>query len=491
MRAALAGKPDSAVVGVAAQSRQGVACGTPLNHRAVWVLGVIGREGGLSNAEIAERVGVRGKSHMSRILMALSALGLVVNLQDDPTPAVPNAWYLTRDGEELERAARDQTPSVAEMRGPRSAPARVSLTVAPPLRPGADTEALRERILAEVVRLTCAEGPGAVNVERVARAARVSPDTLCELFADRDACVRAAFEHGVARARARAGEAVEAADGWLETVRAGLRAVLELFDEEPELARLCVVHSVEAGPLLRADRREVLAALARVVDSEREPARGYPPRLTAEGVVNGALGMVQGQLLAQEHRPLAELLNPLMSFIVLPYLGARAARRELARVDNVEPAPIGLHTALRLLGNESKRRGQPRAKRVLAVLATEPGLSNVALAKRSGVADQGQMSRLLARLERLGLIENHLHAGDLPVASNAWHLTTSGAAVERAICAQTAPTDSAISAAVYETRATTARASVWRPAWPVRRPVRSCASMRLIPAGPSAVPLLR
>jgi AcrR family transcriptional regulator/predicted transcriptional regulator len=464
--------------------------GVRLNHRAAWVLKVIASERGLSNAEIAERVGVRGKSHMSRILAALGAQGLVVNMQDDPTPAIPNAWHLTGDGEELERAIHGETPSEAEMRGPRSGPARVALRVAPP-RPTGDAEARRTRILSALVRLIASDGPAHVSVERVAALARVPTETFYELFDDRDACVLAAFEQGVERAGARAGQAMRTADGWLETVRAGLRAILQLFDEEPDLARLCLVHSAEAGPLLRAPRRKALAALAAAVDGEREPARGYPPRLTAEAAVNGVLGILQGHLLQQEPQPLVELLNPLMSFIALPYLGARAAHRELARVEELEPSPVSVHAALRLLGNERKRRGQPRAKLVLAALASEPALSNSELAQRSGVADQGQISRLLARLARLGLIENHLRSGDLPVAANAWHLTTSGAAVERAIHAETEPRECSVDGAVYKTRTPRARGAVRLAGRRVRERRRSRKSMHLVPVRPFALPLLR
>jgi AcrR family transcriptional regulator/predicted transcriptional regulator len=466
--------------------------GIRLNHRAAWVLKVIAREGGLSNAQIAERVGVRGKGHISRILSALNALGLVVNAQDDPTPAVPNAWHLTPAGERCEQAIRDETPSVVEMRGPRSAPARAALRIASAPGPGGSAGAVQDRILAVLVRLVSTKGLAAVSVEHVARDAHVSPEAFHELFEDLSACALAAFEQGVERAGARAEEAAKATDGWLDSLRAGLRAMLEFFDEQPELARFCLVHSADAGPPLRDARREVLARFTRIVDSEREPARGYPPRLTAEGVANGVLGILHGQLLAQNARPLSELLNPLMSFIVLPYLGSRAAQRELARVEEVaEPAALSLHAALQLLGNESRRRGKPRAKCVLAALADEPGLSNAELARRSGVGDQGQMSRLLARLGRLGVVENRLHPGDLPVASNAWYLTSSGAAVEHTIRAQEGCLDSSIDVADYQTRTWRTRAVSWLAGRCLRERRRSRKSMHLVPVRPFALPLLR
>ena len=47
-----------------------------------------------------------------------------------------------------------------------------------------------------------------------------------------------------------------------------------------------------------------------------------------------------------------------------------------------------------------------RTVRVLSVIGEAPGASNREVAEGSGIADQGQISKLLARLERLQLIEN-------------------------------------------------------------------------------------
>lgn len=73
-----------------------------------------------------------------------------------------------------------------------------------------------------------------------------------------------------------------------------------------------------------------------------------------------------------------------------------------------------------------------RTLRVLSVIGERPGVSNREVADRAGVADQGQMSKLLARLERLGLLSNS--AGGAPGRGepNAWCLTPRGEEVERA-----------------------------------------------------------
>ena len=110
---------------------------------------------------------------------------------------------------------------------------------------------------------------------------------------------------------------------------------------------------------------------------------------------------------AREHEPLGDLLGELTSMIVLPYLGSAAARRERERP---LPAPLVQARGARRSPKRSDRdplqevpmRLTYRTARVLACIAEQPGISNRVVAEQAGVADQGQISKLLARLERLG-----------------------------------------------------------------------------------------
>jgi hypothetical protein len=52
------------------------------------------------------------------------------------------------------------------------------------------------------------------------------------------------------------------------------------------------------------------------------------------------------------------------------------------------------------------------------------GPSNLEIARAAGVKDQGQISKLLARLQTHGLLENT--GGGCPTAGNAWQLTPRG-----------------------------------------------------------------
>ena len=123
-----------------------------------------------------------------------------------------------------------------------------------------------------------------------------------------------------------------------------------------------------------------------------------------------------------------------MSTIVLPYLGAAAARRELDR-----PVPKASEEARRTVPDPLRAlnmRLTYRTVRVLMAVAANSGSSNRMVADGAGVSDPGQISKLLHRLERLGLIGND-GTGRPPGGPNAWSLTEKGGEVCDAISSKT------------------------------------------------------
>jgi DNA-binding MarR family transcriptional regulator len=206
-------------------------------------------------------------------------------------------------------------------------------------------------------------------------------------------------------------------------VRAALTALLEFFDREPVLARYLVVGSAQAGPAVLARRAEVLERVAAVLDDERAPGRSYPGALTAQAVACGVLGVLYARLSEPEPGVLIELAGPLMSFTVMPFLGAHAAGRELRRSREAARSSA-VDASVDLLQDPGKRLNHHREIRVLGVLAGEPGLNSRQVGLRAGIKDQGHVSRLLARLLRLGLIEDTASSGRSGV--KAWRLTVSG-----------------------------------------------------------------
>jgi AcrR family transcriptional regulator len=301
---------------------------------------------------------------------------------------------------------------------------------------GRVTEIQRSRMLAAALEAVEEVGYGRMTVAQVIGRAKVSRKTFYDVFADREDCFLAALEQAVSQVGKLVRESYERESAWRDGVRAGLAELLAFLDAEPALARLCLVEALGAGPRVLERRAELLEDLAEVVDRGRfvTSAIREPPEVAAEGVVGAVFAVLHTRALEDGGEPFSDLLGSLMNIMVLPYLGARAASREMSRA-----APAIQRTgAGSAVGAQSRdplaglsMRLTYRTVRVLVVIGEEPGACNREIAQRSGVADQGQISKLLSRLARLELVEN-TGEGQEKGGPNAWHLTPRGARVERA-----------------------------------------------------------
>jgi AcrR family transcriptional regulator len=308
-------------------------------------------------------------------------------------------------------------------------------------------EIQRARLIRALVEVTHERGVGQVTVAHVVARAGVSRRTFYELFEDREACLLAALDQAIEHIGTRVVPVFDQARGsWSVRMRAALLELLAVFDEEPGFGRMCVVDALSAGAPALQRRTRVVRALVDAVDGGRLEAKAglQPSRLTAEGVVGGVLAVLYERLAEPAARGirLVESLNPLMAMIVLPYLGAAAASKQLTRPQPTVPRPAETTAtpANPLAGLEM--RLTYRTTRVLGAIAAGPGASNREVAQVAGVHDPGQISKLLARLEQLGLVEN-ASRGSIRGVPNAWRLTRRGGDVEGAIRECRAPLQTA------------------------------------------------
>jgi hypothetical protein len=153
-------------------------------------------------------------------------------------------------------------------------------------------------------------------------------------------------------------------------------------------------------------------------------------------LVGAGFAIVHARLIAKKQRgSLRDLAGELMSLIVLPYMGPGAARAEqerslppLSRNERgVQKGANGAVAGPDLLA-EVPMRLTYRTALVLDGIAKHPGASNRAVGESAGIFDQGQVSKLLARLQRLGLTAN-TGVGHTKGEPNAWSLTALGVSV--------------------------------------------------------------
>jgi AcrR family transcriptional regulator len=304
------------------------------------------------------------------------------------------------------------------------------------VRGGADqlAELQHARMLSAMVEVACERGAGTVSVADVVKRSGVSRRTFYERFAGLEDCFAATFEHALARATDSVIAGYEPHAQWRERIRSGLIGLLSFLEAEPRMGRILIVESLAGGPRVAARRGQVLANLTMLVEAGRleRAATSELPRLTSEGLVGAVSSVLQKRLQDPTHAPLLELTNELASMIVLPYLGAAAARRELGRPLPVPAPGQGREPLFSDPFKDAGMRLTYRTVRVLIAVAEHPGASNRLIGQTAEIADQGQISKLLRRLERAGMLAN-AGAGPETGRPNAWTLTNAGTQVVQSI----------------------------------------------------------
>ncbi len=295
----------------------------------------------------------------------------------------------------------------------------------------------RARLIGAAVPAVEELGWSGVTVADIASRARVSRRTFYDMFANREDCLLAMLDDAVGRVERDLHQAGLGDVSWVERVRIGLWTILCFLDRDPVLARVCVVQSARGTRRVLEAREGLLARLTGVLAEGRAQSTraAGAPVLTAEGLAGAALAIVYKRLLNGERAPLTDLHGELMGMIVLPYLGPAAASRErrgIGTFSSGRESPAGVKSPTRSadFSGGDPLAGIPmrltyRTARVLQAAAEYPGASNRAIGEGAGLTDQGQISKLLARLERLGLLTN-TGPGHTRGESNAWKLTPLG-----------------------------------------------------------------
>jgi AcrR family transcriptional regulator/DNA-binding MarR family transcriptional regulator len=440
-------------------------------RRTYMVLASVAERGGANNRQVGEGAQLRDDAQISRLLARLEGLGLVENT-GGRTAGFPKSWWLTAGGEEFLRAGLGDASVLAQVREARTVrrgrPPRAGrrgprALQGAALLPRADAgERRRVRMLRAAVAMVDEHGYAGVTVAHIAKRAKVSRRTFYELFVDREQCLLAVLQDIDAQLTTE----LQAADldglPWRERVRAGLWTVLRFFDREPGLARFCVVQSARGDDRMAAYREELLARVVGVIaEGGKESVLGECSPLVAEGIAGAVVSILNTRLSSSSSssssssgrrvagRPrkdapslvsLGNLLGELMGLIVLPYLGSEVAREERFRPVPAAPArarlPVpaaGSKQGGKYLALDADPSSGPqlrmtyRTALVLEAIARAPGISNLGVARHAQINDQGQVSKLLARLAGLGLLQN-MASRDARVkgAANAWRLTELG-----------------------------------------------------------------
>jgi DNA-binding MarR family transcriptional regulator len=334
----------------------------------------------MRTGEIARSEGEVGDEPLSDLLARLARLGLI----EGHASGGESAWWLTVTGHELDRVIGRETPSP-----PRSL-ARELME-----RSGAR---LNERELS-VLRIIGAEAP----LDGPGLASRLSVEG----------------EEDLSQLLARL-----AARGLIESTRSG----------GPEGAWLL---TASGGELERAIWQETPAAVQRSLALEllRDPRGHLNERaVSALRVIGAAPGYSSREIGVRvgisDRAEISGLLARLARLALIentPSGGRASAWRLTPSGEELErliwrqtPASVQRAAAVDLLRDHAGRFNQ-QALSLLALIGAEPGHSNLELARHVGIRQPSRTSALLARLARLGLIENTRAAP----RHNTWRRTAS------------------------------------------------------------------
>jgi AcrR family transcriptional regulator len=193
-------------------------------------------------------------------------------------------------------------------------------------------ESQRERLLAAMAHEVAARGYRATTITEVVKFASVSTRDFYGHFESKEACFLAAFNAVRDHLTELIATAAATEPDWPHQVIAALRAALDFFAAEPDLARLFLLESVSATPTIAVRFRQAVLTAAPPLALGRselaEPDSLLPE--TESSIVGGMVSLATHSIVAGEAEKLPELLPDLADFALTSYLGAERAGKLVA-----------------------------------------------------------------------------------------------------------------------------------------------------------------
>ncbi len=189
----------------------------------------------------------------------------------------------------------------------------------------------RERLIAGLAEAIAENGYAGTTIAHITRHAAVSRRTFYEHFSSKDECFVAAYDTVMAELRERVAQAFEEERDWPHAVKAGIGAMLAFLVTEPNLARLCMVEALVAGPVVveRYDAaiQSFVPYFQRGRDGRSAEVLSRLSPTTEEALVGGMMSLISRRIIAGKTAELETLLPDLVEFSLTPYLGSDEAAK--------------------------------------------------------------------------------------------------------------------------------------------------------------------
>jgi AcrR family transcriptional regulator len=189
----------------------------------------------------------------------------------------------------------------------------------------------RARLLDAMVRSVAHKGYAETAVADVLAGAQVSRRTFYDLFSDKEDCFLQAHDAALELIQRTFREAYQRPGSWPQRIRAGLAALLDLFDREPQLASVAMAEGLGAGPLAQKRHRAVVLSLAAYFEDGRElsPYRQWMSASTSRALAGGVVTLLRERVPERPASAAPPPLRELLQFALVPYTGHQETLRFL------------------------------------------------------------------------------------------------------------------------------------------------------------------
>jgi AcrR family transcriptional regulator len=233
----------------------------------------------------------------------------------------------------------------------------------------------RVRLEGAMVELAGERGYPAVTVRGLSRWAGVSTRTFYKHFANVEVCFASTYESLMRCALGHATAGKTAGGSWEESLRAGLRSVMQDLGDNPAGGQLALIESFAMGPPLLDQRRSPIRKFEQLlVDTfAGAPDRIAVPVSLVQGMVAGAARVARTRLLAGRSAELPGIVDELVDWL-------------LALRETGSTAPVVYRQAPDVGGRPGGRAERSFGTPLLGAVGDERGRILVAVAKL-GVRD--------------------------------------------------------------------------------------------------------
>ena len=188
------------------------------------------------------------------------------------------------------------------------------------------TKIQRDRLMRAMAKTVAEYGYQETTVRRLLGRAGLSRRTYYELFEDKEDCFLAAYDEAVEHVLGLVVEAYRAGDAPERKIEQGLRAFLQFCADEPDIARMCIVEVLAAGPAARARRADTMERLATLMEGALNELRGDErlSKLSARGLIGGVHELIYTPIDRGETEQLPDLAEQIVSSQITPLVLLKA-----------------------------------------------------------------------------------------------------------------------------------------------------------------------